>query len=109
MMKTLQAARTDVGALIKNYQSPKLAAALKKEEQEKAAQLAREVQLGEIQKLTALINARSELITEKEKELATEKDPARKGALKTFIASLRKAQEGTETALIQRSSELAAL
>lgn len=109
IMKSLDKARTDVAALIKNYQSPELAKALKDEEDEKTAQLARNGLLGEISKLTALINARDQLIAEKVQELAAESDTARKGALKTFIATLRQAQEKTETTLIDKTSQLAAL
>ena len=109
IMKSLDKARTDVAALIKNYQSPELTKALKNEQDEKAAQLTKNLLLGEISKLTALINARDQLIAEKERELAAGQNTGRKGALKTFIATLRKAQEETETTLIKTTSELAAL
>jgi len=109
IMKSLDKARTDVAALIKNYQSPELTKALKNEQDEKAAQLTRNLLLGEISKLTALINARDQLIAEKERELAAGQNTGRKDALKTFIATLRKAQEETETTLINKTSELAAL
>ena len=109
IMKSLDKARTDVAALIKNYQSPELTKALKDEQDEKAAQLTKNLLLGEISKLTALINARDQLISEKERELAAGPNTDRKGALKTFIATLRKAQEETETTLINKTSELAAL
>jgi hypothetical protein len=50
------------------------------------------------------------LIAEKALELATDGlDSARKDALKTFIATLRRAQRETETTLLDKTSELAAL
>lgn len=109
IMDSLNKARTDVTALIKNYQSPTLAKALKEEEEEKAAQLTKDLLLAEISKLASLINTRDQLIAEKERELANATTDDRKGALKTFIATLKKSQEKTEISLMEKSSELAAL
>ena len=109
IMGALETARTNATALIKNYQSPRLAEVLKKEEENKAQELTRNRIVAEISKLTALMSARDELIVAKEQELASSNDDARKGVLKTFIATLREAQQGTETSLIVKTSELAAL
>ena len=110
IMGVLETARTNATKLIANYQSPKVAEAIKKEEEVKATQAAKDQHMAEIAKLTALIQGRKALIDEKEKEkMSLKDDDPRKGALTTFISTLQKAQEGTETSLLTKTTELAAM
>ena len=62
--------------------------------------------MAEISKLTTPMRARDQLIAEKEQELAGSNDDTRKAALKTFIPTLKKAQEGMKTSLVTKTSEL---
>jgi len=109
IMKSLDKAKTDVAALIKNYQAPELKKALKDEQEKEAVELAMNLILAKISKLTALIDARDQLIAEKKQEMEAEQDEARKGALKTFIDTLKKAQLQSETELMKKTLELAAM
>ena len=110
IMTTLDTAKATATKLIANFQSPHVAEALKNEENDKAKLVAREQYMAEITKLTALMKGRDELITQKEKELSPLKDDdPRKGAVETFIKTLRKAQEEAEISLLTKTSELGAL
>ena len=60
-------------------------------------------------KLTALFNARGQLIKEKEQLLSIEQDEERKQYLKSFIKTLQASQQADELLLLKKTAELAAM
>ena len=109
IMQSLAAAKIDAAALLKSYQSPKLTQALKDQEEEIAARKLNTQGLIETTRITALINARSQLIKEKELLLSTEQDENRKQYLKSFIKTLLASQQADEVTLLKKTAELAAM
>ncbi len=108
ILESLAAAKTDAAALLKNYQSPKLTQALKDQEEEIAARKLNTQSRIESSRLTSLINARGQLIKEKEQLLNTEQDESRKQYLKNFIKTLQASQQADELSLLEKIAVLEA-
>ncbi len=108
IMDTLTKSRTDVIALLKQFQSPKMTETLKQEAEAKVKSIAMDTLQNDVAKLTATLAAQNDLIASKESEKVSA-DATRKKSLDALILALSDARNQMEKTLLEKSVALTVL